>query len=136
MLAVSCVVAAVALLAACGGGDGEGPGGVELPEGFPQDFPVYAGATIEEATVAPEGGRFLAEWRSTESTDQVRAFYEKELDEEPWQVENTQEIPGIEALVIEFARRDPPEQRGTVVIAPTEENGQYVTIALSVNAPQ
>ncbi len=127
---------ALVLAAACGGGGGGEAGGVELPAGFPQDFPVYAKASAYLATVAPEGGRFLVEWRSSDSLDQVRDFYEGELDKEPWQVENVQDIPEMETTVITFARRDSSAEQGTVAIASVQEDGQHVTIALSLATPQ
>ncbi len=154
VLIVLCLLAGLALAAACGGGEEEptatptatatplatltpeGTVATELPEGFPGDFPVYAKATVEAATVAPEGGGFLAEWRSSDSPDQVRAFYERELDKEPWQVENVVEIAEEEVVVIEFARVDSGGEWGTVAIRTVQENGQYVTIALSLTVPQ
>jgi hypothetical protein len=136
VLIALCLLVAFALAAACGGGEEEGPGGIGLPEGFPRDFPLYAEATVEAATVAPEGGGFLAEWRSSDSPDEVRAFYEGELDKDPWQVENVVEIAEEEIVVIEFARVDGGGEWGTVAIRTVRENGQHVTIALSLTAPQ
>jgi hypothetical protein len=135
MLIALCLLGALALAAACGGGEEGGPSDAGLPEGFPQDFPLYAKATVEAATLAPEGGGFLVEWRSSDSSDQVRAFYEKELDKDPWQVENVQDIPEMETTVIMFARVDGGEEWGTVAIATVRENGQYVTISLSLTTP-
>jgi hypothetical protein len=136
MLIAPCLLASLVLAAACGGG-GEGePGGVELPAGFSQDFPVYAKASAYVATVAPEGGRFLVEWRSSDSFDQVRAFYESELDKAPWQVQDVQDIAEMETTVISFARRDSGGEQGTLAIASVQEDGQHVTIALSLTAPQ
>ena len=125
-----CLLACLVLAAACGGG------GVELPKGFPQDFPVYAKATVEAATVDPEGGRFLVEWRSSDSPDQVRAFYEGELDKAPWQVQNVQDIAEMETTVISFARRDSSGEQGTLAIATVREDGQHVAMALSLTTPQ
>jgi len=136
MLVTLCFLGALALAAACGGGGEEGPGGAELPAGFPGDFPLYQKATVEVATIAPEGGGFLAEWRSSESLDQVRAFYEEELDKDPWQVKNVVEVSEEEIVVIEFARADGGGEWGTIAIATVRENGQHVTIALSLTAPQ
>ncbi len=136
MLIALGLLVALALAAACGGDGEEGPGGIELPEGFPQDFPLYAKATVEAATLAPEGGGFLVEWRSSESPDQVRAFYERELDKDPWQVENVVEIAEQETVVIEFARVGDGGEWGTVAIAIVRENGQYATIAISLSIPQ
>jgi hypothetical protein len=135
-LIVFCLLAAVALAVACGGGEEEGPGGAELPEGFPQDFPLYAQAAVEAATVAPEGDGFRVQWRSSDSPDQVRDFYESELDKDPWQVDNAQDIPEMETTVITFARVDGGAEWGTVAIATVRENGQHVTIALSLTVPQ
>jgi hypothetical protein len=136
VLVALCLLAVLALAAACGGGEEEGPGGAELPEGFPRDFPLYEKATARVAPVSVEGGRFLAEWQSSDRSDQVRAFYEGELDKDPWQVENVVEIAEEEMVVIEFARADGGGEWGTVAIRSVRENGQYVTIALSLTAPQ
>jgi hypothetical protein len=135
MVIVSCLVAATALAAACGGGGKEGAG-AGLPEGFPRDFPVYAKATVDVATITPEGDRFLVEWRSTDSADQVRDFYETELGKAPWQVQNVVEISEQETVVIEFARVDSGAQQGTIAIHTVREDGQYVTMALSLTTAQ
>jgi hypothetical protein len=135
MVIALCLLAAIALAAACGGGGGEGAG-AGLPEGFPGDFPLYEKATVDVATITPEGDRFLVEWRSTDSSDQVRDFYERELGKDPWQVQNVVEISEQETVVIEFARVDSGAERGTVAIHPVREDGQYVTIALSLTTDQ
>ena len=135
VLVALCLLAALALAAACGGGE-EGPGAAELPEDFPEDFPLYAKAAVQVATIAPEGGGFLVEWRSSDSPDQVRDFFESELDKDPWQVENVQGIPEMETTVITFARVDGAGEWGTVAIAPVREDGQHVAIAVSLTAPQ
>jgi len=131
MFVALCLLGALALAAACGGGEEGGPGGAELPEGFPGDFPLYEKATVRVATVAPEGGRFLVSMETEDSADKVLAFYERELDKDPWQVENVQDIPEMETMIIRFARVDGGES-GTVAIATVREDGQYVTIALSL----
>lgn len=136
MLVAFCLLGALALAAACGGGGEEGPGGAELPAGFPGDFPIYQKVTVVVATIAPEGDRFLVEWRSGESLDQVRAFYESELDKDPWQVKNVVEVSEEEIVVIEFARADGGGEWGTIAIAPVRQDGQHVTIALSLTTPQ
>jgi len=136
MLIALGLLAALALAGACGGGEEGAPGGDELPEGFPRDFPLYEKATVDVATVAPEGSGFLVTMETEDSRDQVRAFYERALDEDPWQVQNVDvvEVPeeGDEVVVIEFARVGDGGEWGTVAISTVREDGQHATIAISL----
>jgi hypothetical protein len=152
-----CLLVALALAAACGGGEEErsptatatagatvtatpsattgSPVTVGLPEGFPEDFPLYEKAITRVAGLAPEEGGFLVSMDTEDSPDEVRAFYERELGKDPWQVENVVEIAEEETVVIEFARVDGGEEWGTVAIGTVRENGQYTTIGISLNTP-
>ena len=145
-------------LAACGGGEEERPStpaaaesatviatpwatatipvAVGLPEGFPEDFPIYEEAVTRVASLTPEEGSFLVSIDTEDSRDQVRAFYESELGKDPWQVENVVEIAEEEVVIIEFARVDGGEEWGTVAIGIVRENGQHATIGISLNLPQ
>ena len=140
MLIALGLLVALALAAACGGGEEGGPGGIELPEGFPRDFPIYEEAVIRVDSLAPEEGGFLVSIDTEHSRDQVQAFYERALDEDPWQVDNVDvvEVPGEEdeIVVIEFTRVGDGGEWGTVAIAIVRENGQYATIAISLSIPQ
>jgi hypothetical protein len=133
------LLAALALAGACGGGDEGGPSGIELPEGFPRDFPIYEEAITRVETFTPEEGGFLVSIDTEHSRDQVQAFYERVLNEDPWQVDNVNvvEVPEEdEIVVIEFARVGDGGEWGTVAIAIVRENGQYATIAISLSIPQ
>lgn len=123
---------------ACGGGGEEAPAGVELPKGFPNDFPTFEKASLTAATRAstPQGEGFVVQWVTEESTDKVRSFYEKELAKEPWQVDNVQEIPDQPVTVIAFARRSNRQKAGTVAITAVQEDGQRTTIAVQIAAVQ
>ncbi len=136
MLIALGLLVALALAAACGGGEEGGPGGIELPEGFPRDFPIYEEAVTRVDTFTPEEGGFLVSMDTEDSRDQVRAFYESELGKDPWQVENVVEIAEEEVVIIEFARVDGGEEWGTVAIGIVRENGQYTTISISLSLPQ
>jgi hypothetical protein len=162
MLIALCLVVALALAGACGGGEEERPSTpaaaesatviatqwatatiqvtVGLPEGFPEDFPLYDNAITRVAGLAPEEGGFLVSIDTEDSPDQVRAFYERELAKDPWQVENVDvvEVPEEEdeVVIIEFARVGDGEEWGTVAIGIVRENGQHATIGVSLNLPQ
>ena len=139
MLIALGLLVALALAAACGGGEEGGPGGIELPEGFPRDFPIYEEAVTRVDTLTPEEGRFLVSIDTEHSRDQVQAFYERVLNEDPWQVDNVNvvEVPEEdEIVVIEFARVGDGGEWGTVAIAIVRENGQYATISISLSVPQ
>ena len=134
------LLAALALAGACGGDEEGGPSGIELPEGFPRDFPIYEEAVIRVDTFTPEGGGFLVSIDTEHSRDQVQAFYERVLNEDPWQVENVDvvEVPEEEdeIVVIEFARVGDGGEWGTVAIGIVQENGQHATIGISLSLPQ
>jgi hypothetical protein len=156
MLIALGLLVALALAAACGGGEeerpptptatataiatpsatAESPVTVGLPEGFPEDFPIYEEAITRVASLVPEEGGFLVSMDTEDSRDQVRAFYESELGKDPWQVENVVEIAEEEVVIIEFARVDGGGEWGTVAIGIVRENGQHATIGISLNLPQ
>lgn len=134
------LLVALALAGACGDGEEAGPSGIELPEGFPRDFPVYEEAVIRVDSLSPEEGTFLVSIDTEHDRDQVQAFYERELNENPWQVDNVDEVevPGEEdkIVVIEFTRVGDDGEWGTVALAIVRENGQHATIGISLNVPQ
>jgi hypothetical protein len=140
MLIALCLFVALALAGACGGGEEGGPAGIELPEGFPRDFPIYEEAITRVETFTPEEGGFLVSIDTEHSRDQVQAFYERELNDDPWQVDNVDvvEVPDEEdeIVVIEFTRVGDDGEWGTVAIAIVRENGQHATIGISLNLPQ
>jgi hypothetical protein len=152
------LVLAVPLLASgCGGGE-EAPSPaatVELPQGFPEDFPLWDKATISVAGEAPgaaQGQGYVVGLESKESAEAARAFYEGALAEEPWQVDNVVEIPAsevgsaspepspavspespapVETTIIEFSRTD-GSQSGTLAISELRTNGRQTIIAVSL----
>ena len=142
------LLAAPLLASACGGDE-------DLPEGLPEDFPLWDKATIVAATEVPDAGEeqeYLLGMESTESSAEARSFYESALGEEPWRVDNVVEIPAsevapespeaspeasasVETTVIVFSRSD-GSQTGTLAIQEQQTNGRKTTIAVSLTVPR
>jgi hypothetical protein len=162
MLIALGLLVALALAGACGGGEeerppaptataratvsatpsatAESPVAVGLPEGFPEDFPIYEEAVTRVASLTPEEGSFLVSIDTEHSRDQVQTFYERVLNEDPWQMDNVDvvDVPEEEdeVVIIEFARVGDGGEWGTVAIGIVRENGQHATIGISLNLPQ
>jgi len=77
-------------------------GGCELPEGFPEDFPIYEKATITAARRidAAQGSIYAIGMETTDGADAVRSFYEARLAEAPWEVSNVVEISEENTVVV------------------------------------
>ena len=147
------------LLAACNGGGGDGgatatdtpasgtppatsvatpvPGAVQLPEGFPTDFPIYEKVTITAASrvSAAQGNIYAMGMETTDAADAVRSFYEARLAEAPWDVSNVVEIPEQSTVIVEFSRREGGGQAGTLAIQEEQTNGRRTLITVSLPAP-
>jgi len=88
-------VAIVSLAAfACGGGDkktidtgnGELTIGDELPDSFPDDFPIYDGADLQSAVEGEQEGisGTVATWETDDDFEKVKKFYDDALKDGPW----------------------------------------------------
>jgi hypothetical protein len=61
-------------------------GGAEIPSGFPSEFPLPDGATPVYSASA--GGSFSVWFSSSQSIEDLRAFFDSELPAGGWTVEN------------------------------------------------
>lgn len=96
MLALAALVAVSSTVVACGGGDDKktidtGDGGKvtvggDLPDDFPDSFPVYDGADFQGGVESSQGGvdGFAANWTTGDSVKDVSDFYEKEFEDGDW----------------------------------------------------
>lgn len=102
--------------------------GDELPKDWPEDAPIYAGATIEySATVNPvsgESGSAVVFSTDAKASD-VEAYYQKELVAEGWKMEATMQGGGTTILSATKGAR-------TISLAITEVEGMTsVTMGIS-----
>lgn len=61
-----------------------------VPDDFPKDVPLYPGATPGDSLAIP-GGAAVAIFNSDDSVETVLAFYEKQLPEQGWSIQNARE---------------------------------------------
>jgi hypothetical protein len=106
-----------AALAACGGGDGDrtidtGDGEVnlsdDLPDDFPDDFPIYDGADFQgsvESNFSGASGELASAWRTGDDIDDVKAWYEQELEDGPWTATSSTDVGGTVAWEVNKGER-------------------------------
>jgi hypothetical protein len=99
-LAAPLALALGVVAAACGGDDkktidvpggGEVEVGGDIPDGFPDNFPVYDGADVTAGYRGEQEGNegFFVSWETDDDLDDVQAFYEEELDKNGWELSGT-----------------------------------------------
>ena len=67
-----------------------GAAGVDLPEGFPKDVPLYPGAT--NTVSVKEGKSTSVVLKSNDESKKVRDFYASKLKENGWTIETAADI--------------------------------------------
>jgi hypothetical protein len=118
---------------ACGGGDDDTvdiPGGGQvstsddIPDEFPDDFPVYDGADVQGSITGEDDDREVVTvtWQTDDSQEDVQNFYEEEFENGPWEAESTGTFSGgLGSLV---ARKG--DKVGSVLIAEADGKTQIV----------
>jgi len=125
------------LLAACGGGDDKTvnvPGGGEvttsddLPDDWPDDFPIYDGADYKGGFQSSSQGvsGFAATWETGDDIDDVRAFFTQAFADSPWKQQSTTSAGGSTLLFV--TREDDDTQGGVVTIS--EQDGKVQILAI------
>jgi hypothetical protein len=137
------VTAALVLLAGCGG-DEESTGRddesresstdsgeqsnevtVSLPDEFPDDVPIYPGATATVAMKIPQG--FTVVHQTSAGINEAKEFFETELADNGWEVEQTVATPQGSML---SAKKD---DRQVNIIVGTQD--EQTTISTNVVEP-
>lgn len=120
----------LAIGAACSSGDDGDNGGssptpsetstprisraADLPDGFPAEFPLYAGAAYEQGVRYEE--QVLALFTSPDARNVIADFYREQLQTEPWTLVSEVEGSGGRTLLMTFLR-DADNLRGTLTLA-------------------
>lgn len=58
--------------------------GAKIPEAFPKDIPIYAGAEIQMSSADTENKTFVVQALSADSVDKVAEYYKKEMKAQGW----------------------------------------------------
>lgn len=87
-----------------------------LPEGFPEDFPVYAGASPTSGfrVNAETGLLFFAIFETRDEVRKIFAFFEEALQEAGWDLVAESRAQGVSQ--IQFADPENPNTSGTVLV--------------------
>src|SRR3990170_1328084 len=106
------------LAGACGGGAGKNP---DLPENFPDDFPVYEGARPTEVNAIANQMRVRFEIEATRQ--QITDFYRQTLDRPPWHIVTAEDMVFEDESFLTFARDD-NEISGSVGVVTNKKTGK------------
>lgn len=102
--------------------------GNKLPENWPTDIPMYAGATVQFGGaangMAGDAGGMAVVMMSEDATADVAAYYKSSLAKDGWTVKSTMEAQGSTIYLAEKAGR-------TISVTVTGASGQ-TTITIGV----
>ena len=79
---------------------------------LPGDFPTYPGARIASIVVSDAFGNCTVQFETRDPADEVKSFFETNLDEGDWVVTAVEEPAGQ----IRFSRNSNPDVRGYVQV--------------------
>lgn len=117
---------------------GEGSGEAKVPSGFPGDFPMPSGATLESsASMTAEGQQtFTLAWSTSASVADVRAYFENELKAKGWRITATTEVEGSVSIVFERGPADAEKKDGGYLAITTEDGKTKIAMWLTVAIKQ
>jgi len=76
----------------------------EIPDGFPEDVPIYPGADVIGGMVAGDGGMVTLQTR--DDAEKVTAFYRENLVKEGWNIGQEMDLGGQRVLAVEKEGRN------------------------------
>ena len=108
-------------------GNGKLDPAVKMPDGFPSDFPIYAGARLTKASQVTANGQTTwgMEWETLDSADQVQSWYMTKLNQGDWTLAySSTGSTGWSAI---FARKSNSKDGGLLTIEP-QSNVTHITL--------
>lgn len=135
MLAVAAIFVVTFGAVACGGDDkktiktddGEIKVGGDLPDDFPDSFPIYKGADFQSGVQGSQGGvqGFAATWTTGDSQDDVKKFYDQKFKDGPWKSTASGSAAGGSYWIVENK-----DEGKTAYVGVTETDGDTAISAV------
>jgi hypothetical protein len=86
-----------------------------LPSGFPEDFPLYEGATPVSGSESAIG--IVASLETSDSYAEVLEFYRDALGRSPWEIVSEVPHPSLDASLFTISNKDDAWSGGTVSVS-------------------
>lgn len=97
-------------------------GGSELPDGFPEDFPLYDGKIANSVKSSIKDGTGYSITLTTEDdVDEIYSWYKEELSAKDYKINSSVTLPGMKSLLFRSGDR-----QGTVMVQKGNENVNIV----------
>ncbi len=103
-----------------------------LAEGFPEEFPIYDGATVKASAAVESGGKtqYSATLSTSDSVTDVYDWYKSELSSDGWAIENDMHIStGEGESAVLAAKKSGMEAAATIA---QDDGATAIVIALMV----
>jgi len=104
--------------------------GAKVPDDFPKDVPVYAGAEILMATSMPGDEAFSIQAKTNDPMEKVGAFYKEKLAANGWAEQHTMsQTAGQPMQMITYSKAD----RMVMVMLTTEDEATHLNLTTGKN---
>jgi hypothetical protein len=104
-----------------------------LPSGFPEDFPLYEGATPLSGSESAIG--IVASLQTDDSYAEVLEFYREALGRSPWEIISEVPTQGLDASLFTISNDDDTWSASTVSVSRARDHTVTV-IYINLQAPQ
>lgn len=104
---------------------------VNMPNGFPSDFPVYPGARLTSAKQVLANGQTTwgVVWETLDGVEQVQNFYTRKFNEGDWALTYNGSTGGTFSAIV--SRKSNQKDAGILTVE-SESNVTHIALALGV----
>lgn len=108
----------------------------DLPDGFPDDLPVYSGAELDGgfAIKSDQGTTFIVAYSTSADKSEVYDYFLDRMDEDPWQIELSREADDFTGM--QFSRPDSADIQGSITISHSDLDDRTSIFIFLLDASQ